>query len=100
MGLMLKRLDVARGWDIQLIFQWHEPWCFWRWNWVNFDFCHLGFEAGRCEGTYIEIIVVILGVGAMIEWHDRQTRVRWLAQMDQRVAEAKESMGIEGEDFD
>lgn len=72
-------------------------WCNWRellprgdWNWRNFNLVGIGVEVGTYKGRYVEINVEVLNTGFTVEWFDRNTRAVFLADMDQRMAEAKE----------
>lgn len=85
-----KKLNL--GWSWTFYWQWPELFKFRKWNWINFDFCHIMLEAGTYKGTYFEFTFVILGIGFYVEVCDKTTRSVFLAEMDQRIAEAKEQI--------
>lgn len=92
------RGTVDRSWSLFWINQWPE-W-FEELNWRNFTFVQCSVEHGSYKGRYIEIEVVLLGLGFVFEWWDRSSRAAFHADMDQRISEAREQMGLtdDGED--
>lgn len=74
---------------LELIFQWMDLLRYRKMNWINLDFCHIGFEFGTYKGTYLEFACVLLGVGFYFEWAHKPSRKAWADEMNARVAEVK-----------
>lgn len=75
----------------------------WTWQWQNTllskmiwgTLCHIGIEAGTYKGNYIELTVVILGMGFYIEWYPpTDGHTEFIDDMNQRIAETKQQLGI------
>lgn len=75
----------------QWIWEWPDLWRR-RLNWRNFTPIGIALEWGTYKGRYFEITCVLMGVGFVYTKYGR-SHVAWLAEMDQRVAEAKDEAG-------
>ena len=95
----IKRINEGPSqWSMSWINLWPNPFDLRRYNWINFEVIRLGFEWGKIEGIYLEVTLIVMGLGINIDWHDRTSRSVFLADMDQRVAEAKDAMGLRDEE--
>ncbi len=60
--MMIRKL--FQGWTLNFVWEWRH------WSkTIYFTPCHVGLEAGTYVGSYIELIVVILGVGFYLRWY-------------------------------
>jgi len=73
----------------------------WEWRWfarskmVYFTPCHVGLEAGTYIGGYIELTVVILGLGFYIRWHPpTERRQEFIDEMHEAMASVKKQYDI------
>lgn len=87
-----------RSWDFNFYCQWGELFRFRRMNWINFDFIKLTVEVGGYKGRYLEVEAAILGLGVCFEWHDPTSRSVFMAEMDQRMAEARDGNTVKFDD--
>lgn len=83
---------LFQGWRGQFV---------WEWRWLSqakmiyFTPCHIGFEAGTYVGSYIELTVVILGVGFYIRWHPpTEGRKAFMDQMHEAMANVRKQSDI------
>lgn len=67
-------------------------------NWINFDFIKFDIEYGGYKGNYVEINLSLVGFCIRLNFWGRQSRAVWLADMDQRMAEAKTRLQLMGDD--
>ncbi len=87
---MIRKL--FQGWSAHFIWEW-------RWFFGSYGFCftpcHVGLEAGTYIGGYIELTVVILGVGFYIQWHPpTERRQEFIDEMHDAMASVKKQYGI------
>ena len=61
-------------------------------NWHNFSLINFSVEFGAYKGRYVEINAALLGFYLCFEIVGALTRARFVADMDQRIAEAKDGM--------
>lgn len=62
----MKIRKLIHGWRASFIWEWSH---LFRTKMFYFTPCHVGFEAGTYKGNYIELVVVVLGVGFYVEWY-------------------------------
>lgn len=61
--------------------QWPNLFRFKSFNWIDFSILNVTFEYGTYKGTYLEITVMVMGLGINIEFVDRASRAAWMAGM-------------------
>lgn len=61
-------------------------------NWKNFTVIACEFEWGGYKGEYGEVVLGLLGLNVRIEAYDPLSRSVFAADMDQKIAEAKDAM--------
>lgn len=88
--------DADKAWHWTCGCQWRE-WVTRGWNWRNFDFIAIQVEYDRVSGRSVELYVALLGLHITVEWCNRMERARFMAEMDQRMARAKEWIDTDDE---
>lgn len=63
-------------------------------NWKNFTFINASIEWGCYKGTYFELELGLLGFNVSVEAYDPLSRSVFAADMDQKIAEAKDELGL------
>ncbi len=83
---------LFQGWHGKFIWEW--PW-FFRSKIVYFTPCHIGLEAGTYIGNYIELTVVILGVGFYVKWYPpTDGKEEFLGEMREAMDSVREQFDI------
>ena len=62
----MKMRKLFQGWQGHFIWEWRH---WFRSKMIYLTPCHIGLEAGTYTGSYIELTVVILGVGFYVKWY-------------------------------
>ncbi len=96
--MMIRKL--FQGWSINFVWEW--PWFFGsklkRSEMVYFTPCHIGFEAGTYIGSYIELTVVILGVGFYVKWYPpTEGKEEFLGEMREAMSSVRKQIDMEEE---
>jgi len=88
----MKMRKLFQGWRARWIWEWRNTL---RAKMIWATFCHIGLEAGTYKGNYIELTVVVLGAGFLVEWYPpTEGQKEFVDDMNERVAEAKAQLGI------
>ncbi|MCK4788094.1 MAG: hypothetical protein KAV87_30390 [Desulfobacteraceae bacterium] len=60
----MKMRKLFQGWHGSFVWEWSH------WSkTIYLTPCHIGLEAGTYIGSYVELTVVILGVGFYVKWY-------------------------------
>ncbi len=86
----MKLSKLFQGWSINFVWEWSH------WSkTIYLTPCHIGLEAGTYVGSYIELSVVILGVGFNCRWYPpTESKDEFLKEMDEAIASARKEYGL------
>ena len=88
----MKIRKLFQGWYVSFIWEWRH---FFQGKMVYFTPCHIGLEAGTYIGGYIEMTVVILGVGFYVKWYPpTEGKEEFLGEMREAMANVRKQHGI------
>jgi hypothetical protein len=83
--------DADKSWHFGFTCQWPDLYRRGL-NWRNFALIAVEFEWGKYKGRYVEGRIALLGLVFTFEWEHRCGRAAFMADLEQRKAEALEHL--------